>query len=296
MSVPHVTTIYRDVSVRPLLASLVEQFIDYGYKIDHCSKWTMRTRATHLRQFARFCEQEGIIYPSDLSILTIEKFLIECNKNHSESTVNTTKRIIKVFIKWLDLYKEIQTPVRYEQIKTRRMKSTIPRSVAHKDIMAVIRSIEKPVDQLSMRVMYEAGLRIEEVTKITQSDIGDGILLVHGKGNKERTVYISHELTDAMKELEPHACGFAFTYKGKQLTTSTLRLRIQRYSLETLGVPINPHQLRHSYAIRMLENGCDIVTIQTLMGHENIETTRQYLRALDSFVEGQYRKFGFSTD
>lgn len=278
------------------ITSLVEQFINHGYKVEHHSTSTMRTRASHLKQFASFAERHGATTPDAITMLLINNFLIFCSETHAASTCNTTKRILKVFVRWIEECKEIRVPVRYEQIRTKRLKSKVPRALPHEEIMLVIAGIDNPIDKLAIRTMYEAGLRIDEVTKITIDDIGHGAILIHGKGNKERTVYVSYELTTQLKKLflnYPMYDGYIFHYRDKPITTNTLRLRLQRYSENTLGTKIDPHQLRHSFAIRLLENGCDIVTIQNLMGHENVETTRGYLRALDSFIEKQARKYSF---
>ncbi len=64
---------------------------------------------------------------------------------------------------------------------------------------------------------------------------------------------------------------------------------------ELAGVDMHPHQLRHTFAITLLEAGCDIVTIKELMGHEDINTTMQYLRVTNKFVKDSYKKhFGAS--
>ena len=279
------------------ISGAVNQFIDHCVNVQHLSPNTIPTRVTHLRQFVNFCKEAHVEDISEISMVHVDAFFQYCYESHAVSTVMTTKRIIRSFLQWVEQYKEQKLAVQSDNIRVRRIKNKVIRALPHNDIMSVINAIESMDDRLAVRVMYEAGLRIDECVNLTMRDIYDGKLVIHGKGSKERTVYVSYELTTLLKQLATSRRvlkDFAvFRYKNKQIKTKTLRLRLQRYSAVTLGEKIDPHQLRHSYAIRLLENGCDLVTIQNQMGHENLETTRQYLRSFDSFTENQIRKYGF---
>lgn len=281
------------------LDAVVELFIQYCIDSPDISKNTIPTRATHLRQFTSFCAAIEVTKVTQITMLVLEAYMHHYLETHSEATTKTAKRIIKTFMHWVQYSQEIETPLKYEQIRTKRHKYSTPQSIDHQTIMRVIHSIDDETTKLAIRTMYEAGLRIEEVTMLNITDIADGMLFVHGKGSKERSVYVSVDLTDNLKLLASNysnrQTGALFTYNNKRIVLKSLRERFYRHCIKALGYKIKPHQLRHSYAMRLLENGADIVTIQNQMGHENIQTTQQYLRLHDKFIREQHAKFGFST-
>lgn len=74
----------------------------------------------------------------------------------------------------------------------------------------------------------------------------------------------------------------------------TIRERIKSVFLKC-DIKMNPHMLRHAFALNLLENGCSLRSIQKLLGHTNIETTMRYLQVTDKFLEKSYREhFGGS--
>ena len=68
----------------------------------------------------------------------------------------------------------------------------------------------------------------------------------------------------------------------------TVRARIKRVFLRVMGIDMHPHQLRHAFAINLLENGANIRSIQKLLGHAKIETTMRYLGISDKYLKQDY--------
>jgi len=133
-----------------------------------------------------------------------------------------------------------------------------------------------------------AGLREEELCFLAWSDLdlrdvrnasirvsGDGKQGFSPKDYEERVVPIQPELAAMLKAL-PRKASLAFPTKtgGRQ----THLLRMLKTIAKNAGVEnATLHKFRHTYATRLLESGCDIVTVQRLMGHSDLDTTRQYL-------------------
>src|SRR5690606_31400769 len=113
-----------------------------------------------------------------------------------------------------------------------------------------------------------------------------------------RTVYISEKLASKLRDFMnennhyPHDYLFQNLYKGygQKMTVGTARLRIQKEFLKH-GIKMFPHQLRHTFAVTLLRNGCDIVTIQKLLGHADIQTTQVYLNVENSFLRERHKMF-----
>ena len=125
-------------------------------------------------------------------------------------------------------------------------------------------------------LVYSAGLRAQEVADLNLADVDfeQELVLVRGKGEKERAVPLGEEaayrigryLEHARPSLARGAENRLFlSARGRPLDTSTLR-----------RVLPNPHQLRHAFATHLLEGGADLRTIQELLGHASLSTTQIY--------------------
>ena len=131
-------------------------------------------------------------------------------------------------------------------------------------------------------LVYSAGLRTQEAVdvKLADVDFEQELLLIEGKGGKERAVPLGEEaayhlrryLEDGRPKLASGACNRLFlSVRGRPLDTSTLRRLVP-----------NPHRLRHAFATDLLEGGGDLRTIQELLGHSSLSTTQIY-----SHVDGK---------
>lgn len=280
------------------LLELTEQFINYGYTVSEHSKYTMRTRSTHLRQFQHFCEAAGITDVHDVNIVVIDTYFKHYGQTHEKSTCNTGKRIIKVFITWLRDYKELNLLIKPESIKSVKVIDVTPKALELSIIEKVIYEANEQ-DSLMIATAFEAGLRINELVNIRMSDMSVADITVIGKGSVERTAHITYELATSLLLFAERQGRLDDDYLfqrskgwgGGKLTTGTARSRIQNAFMNISGVKMYPHQLRHTFAINLLQRGCDIVTIQRLLGHQDIQTTMVYLRVSNTYISGQYHDF-----
>jgi len=117
-------------------------------------------------------------------------------------------------------------------------------------------------------------------------------LRLEGKGRQERVVYLSATVTelleDYLKQRPPDSPKRIFlNYKGRPISITGVQLRLGHYCREA-GIWITCHQLRHTYASRMVAADVPITSVQKLMGHSSIRTTQLYVRVSDSKVEKDY--------
>jgi len=103
-----------------------------------------------------------------------------------------------------------------------------------------------------------------------------------GKGAKDRLVPLSARLLDELRASwrlqRPRPWLFPGGRPGRHLTAAGVQRLIRRAAQRAgLSKPVSPHTLRHSYATHLLEAGCDLLTIQRLLGHKNLQTTARYL-------------------
>lgn len=149
-------------------------------------------------------------------------------------------------------------------------------------------------NKLILAIAFDTGARNTEICDILARDIRDNVILIHGKGNKERNVPITPYVKKLMvkyerlKEFyfddrEPQYDNYLLSRTGRPLTKEALE-RIFNQANEKAKIRstirCSPHTARHYYAQANLRNGLDVYSLSRLLGHENINITKRYLQSL----------------
>ena len=144
-------------------------------------------------------------------------------------------------------------------------------------------------DRALLEVMYACGLRASEAVglELMDVDVQDGLLRARGKGSKERIVPVGQAALKALRiYLErgrpalvkgaPEAHLFV-NFRGGQLTRQGLYKIVRRHALTAgLADRMSPHTLRHTFATHLLAGGCDLRSVQEMLGHADVSTTQLY--------------------
>lgn len=280
------------------IPTLVEEFIEHCYGSLEHSATTMKTRATHLRQFARYCSGMDASIET-ISNTFINEYFVHYRKTHKASTTNTSRKIMKVFLTWARDYKEIRIIAVPTAIRLTKEPSKLPQSLSPELVREVISKTKNRQDAMMIAFFYETGMRLSEVAKLRIENIYGDVIKVHGKGSYERVVYITDTLSTMLwdhiteKKLYKHDYLFQHTHGtwSGGMASGTIRKRIQAAFMDHAAMHVVPKQLRDTYAVNLLKNGCDIVTIKTLLGHKDIQTTMTYLRLENSYTRDEYKKY-----
>lgn len=145
-------------------------------------------------------------------------------------------------------------------------------------------------DKAMLELMYAAGLRVSELVDLQMSSLNlvQGVVLIAGKGNKERLVpigeeaveYLQRYIREARNELLTPASNRELLFpnrRGNRMTRQNFWHRIRFYAQRTgLQVAISPHGLRHSFATHLVNHGANLRVVQMLLGHEDLSTTQIY--------------------
>jgi site-specific recombinase XerD len=140
-------------------------------------------------------------------------------------------------------------------------------------------------DKALFELMYSSGLRRSEVTalKIRDIDFFNGLVKVFGKGRKERLIPVTQTALQALKDYlatrkNPQAEEALFLNKnGKPLSGDGLAYIFKNTAIAShLARRVTPHSLRHSFATHLLGNGCDLRSLQEMLGHKSLSTTQVY--------------------
>jgi site-specific recombinase XerD len=139
-----------------------------------------------------------------------------------------------------------------------------------------------------LELIYSCGMRISEVChcQMSQLDLGQRIIRIRGKGNKERIVPIGRKAIQAIKRYLKIRTSFIsresdsslfLSKSGKPISENVMREILERYIIlvaKTKGY--SPHSIRHSFATHLLERGADLRAVQEMLGHSNLSTTEIY--------------------
>jgi integrase/recombinase XerC len=145
-------------------------------------------------------------------------------------------------------------------------------------------------DRAILELLYASGLRVSELVglDLRHVNFGDSMVLVRGKGNKERIVPFGSKAREAMQAYLPvregtlhenkaHTPALFLNARGGRLTARSVDRLLKKY-VRRLGpnVKVSPHSLRHAFASHLLAEGADLRAIQEMLGHKSLATTQKY--------------------
>jgi site-specific recombinase XerD len=152
-------------------------------------------------------------------------------------------------------------------------------------------------DDAVLEILYGSGVRVSELCELElhQVRLDEAVLVVWGKGAKERRVPVGQPAVDAIRtwlrtrpEVVPPEAGpvlFA-NERGRRLTPRDVRRIIDRRS----PTPTHPHALRHTFATHLLDGGADLRSVQELLGHSDVATTQRYTHVSRERLRSAYRE------
>ena len=156
-------------------------------------------------------------------------------------------------------------------------------------------------DRALVEMLYAGGLRVSEIVNVKLEDLKleMGHVLVRGKGDKERIVPMGRAAQDEIRAymgngrealLNGKVSAMLFVRRGGgRLTRQRVWQMVKAASAS--GRHASPHMLRHSCATHMVENGADLRTVQTILGHADISTSQIYTHVALDRLKTVYRKF-----
>jgi integrase/recombinase XerD len=188
---------------------------------------------------------------------------------------------------------DLDTPQRFSYLPKFLTEDEINRLFAAPDIAKE----EGIRDRAVLEVMYACGLRVSELVSLKQADVDllAGLVICHGKGNKERRVPLGKSAIHWLQQYAAVKAGygkatspFVFLYRGRPFTRQMAWSMIKRQA-EKAGIKdVSPHTLRHSFATHLLQHGADSRSVQALLGHSDISTTQIYTHITDLHLRSAY--------
>jgi integrase/recombinase XerD len=160
-------------------------------------------------------------------------------------------------------------------------------------------------DRAMLETLYATGIRVSELVNLKQSNlmIEDGLILVYGKGSKERLVPIGRPARQWIEEYQKQSrvhlvkSGMSqdalfLNVRGTKLTRDMIRKLVEKYTLAAgIKKKVHPHTFRHSFATHLLEGGADLRVVQEMLGHADISTTQIYTHIDREYLKEVHRTF-----
>ncbi|NLF31282.1 MAG: tyrosine recombinase [Planctomycetes bacterium] len=216
---------------------------------------------------------------------------------------------IRMFCRYLVLQQVCRRDAS-ESILTPRTWHRLPAVISPDQARRLLAAPQPRVDRFWMRdramlaILYASGLRASEVIALKVEDLNAhlGVLRVLGKGNKERIVpiaepavyaaaqYLAHERPGLLKR--GPAAELLLSRSGRPLSRRDVHTLVRRYARRA-GLPagIHPHTLRHGFATALLQNGADLRSVQTMLGHADIATTQIYTHIDPNRLRAIHKRF-----
>ena len=234
----------------------------------------------------------------------IINFIEAYKDDNKTSTIAHKLTVIKSLHNYLYETKKIKVNVA-ENIKRPKLKKVLPKALTHEEINKLLDINLDNIQNIRLKAMlemlYATGFRTSELLNLKMQDIDrvNYIIRCKGKGNKERIVPMS-EIT--LKYLEKYLeirhmffkankpSDFLFLSKrGNSIDRTTFFKEIKDLLIKKdINYNISPHSLRHSFATHLLEGGADLKSIQFMMGHSDISTTKIYAKIANSKLKDEY--------
>jgi len=271
---------------------------------------TIESYLFDVKKLVNFLKSSKIkIKPEELTETIAKEFIYDLSKKVKSPTQARIISGLRRFYDYLILEDIIATnPI--QNIETPKIGINLPVTLTIQEIDNIISSI-KLTSKTGVRniaiveLLYSCGLRVSELINLKISDLffKESLIKVTGKGNKERFVpissqaqlYINNYIKDirCFKKIKKNFEDTLFlNERGSSLSRVMIFIILKELSISSnIKKKIGPHTFRHSFATHLIENGADLITIQNMLGHENITTTERYLHVSKKHLIDSMMKF-----
>lgn len=289
------------------LEDALDDYINYCMFEKRLSFNTKESYYYNLKDYVLFLKQQQIETVGEIEVQNVTDYLkYLTNKKEETTTIAHKLTSIKNLHKYLFQQKIVKQDVA-EFIERPKLKKTIPNTLSMKEVELLLDiKTNTPFDyrnKAMLELIYGTGLRVSELVKLTttQIDFENCVIRVMGKGSKERIIPLGEYSMDALKayiekrELlrKGYSCEALFLNNhGKAITRQGFFKLLKKLLQEKgLNQNVSPHTLRHSFATHLLNRGADLRSIQEMLGHSDISTTKIYTHVSDEKIKEDYQKY-----
>jgi len=293
---------------KPDLLTLIKEWQNWLSKERRFSAHTLEAYSRDLSFFINFFEDSDVDFLKMLELRDFRRFISHrAALDITKTSLSREISAIKNFFNWLNKKHHIQNDA-ICLVSNPKTPKSLPKAIDANEAFELLNEAPNLAksdwqglrDKAVLILLYGAGLRISEALSINFGDIIEGqtSLVIKGKGNKERLVPI---LPAVFKAIEAYieACPYPFKRgeplffgaRGERLLPRIVQRQMQKLrTYMALDDSVTPHALRHSFATQLLDEGCDLRSIQELLGHASLSTTERYTNVSIEKLKKEYQK------
>ena len=285
----------------------IDRFIEYLKYQRNYSDFTCNNYNKDLNEYNSFILSNKINY-KNMDYNEAKEYVIYLNKkNAAKSTISRKLSSLRTFYKYLVLNNKVESNP-FLLVSSPKKEKRIPKFINYNNMEEIlnvpnIKTKEGQRERVILEVLYASGVRVSELVNIKLKDIdfSNKNILIFGKGSKERLVsfgdyaleYINLYLKEGRNLLLD---GVKSDYlivgkKSEKLTTRRVEQIIDDIIKRTsIKLSITPHMFRHTFATHLLDNGCDLLVVQELLGHASLSSTEIYTHVSNEHLREVYLK------
>ena len=282
---------------------LIARYVNYLRYERNASPHTIRNYESDLRQFRDYLaggNPEATVDAGAIDALRIRGYLAHLFEREKKKTSIARKlAAVRAFYKFLAKEGVLEANPA-STVSTPKLDKTLPRIMTEEEMNNFLNRVAEAVpsgepmmrrDRAILELLYASGLRVSELAGLDLRSVnfGDGMLLVRGKGRKERIVPFGSKARQALDDYLPvrgkilveakkrGETALFLNTQGARLTTRSVDRLLKKYvGMFGPNVKVSPHSMRHAFASHLLTEGADLRTIQEMLGHKSLATTQKY--------------------
>ncbi len=285
----------------------VIDFIEYLKYQKNYSDYTIKNYKLDLDEYFNFLDDNKLNY-KQIKYKDTTSYLKYLNeKKDSRNSISRKLSSIRSFYKYLVINNKINTNV-FLLVTSPKKEKLIPKYINYTNLEEIldipdIKTKEGQRERLILEILYASGVRVSELVniKIKDIDFSNKTILIFGKGSKERVVCYGDYAKDMLKlYIEDGRKKFLNDVKSEYLIVGNNKEKLTTRRIEqiindiikktSLKLNITPHMFRHTFATHLLDQGCDLLAVKELLGHESISSTEIYTHVSNEKLKEVYRK------
>lgn len=290
---------------------LTQEFINYLTHERNYSDLTIKAYTDDIAHFTSFLSETGDNDLLKIELLDARVYLSHLtDEQYTRTSISRKISSLRAFYQYLMNHEFIsENPFSYLHLKKSGLR--LPNFFYSEEIELLFEAASgnEPLDyrdKAILEILYGTGIRVSECQSIRLEDIDLdlGVMLVLGKGNRERYVpfgeyakyaledYMEYCRTPLMNQYQKEHEYLLISQYGDHISVSGIQYALNQLVKKTsLTSNIHPHKLRHSFATHLLDNGADMRTVQELLGHKSLSSTQIYTHVTKDHLLKDYQKF-----
>lgn len=287
----------------------VFKFINYLQATKNLSEKTLKAYKSDLKQFLGY--EKNIYNPDVCAFVSYLNLQLKLKDSSVRRKIITVKNFYAYLLDYGFIFVSPFAKIKFKFKQERRLPKTLSVAEVTKMLncfnvdtadLSPFAQKEYVRDAALLDLLISTGIRVGEAAALTLDDVftSERTLLIHGKGRKQRLIYISSAITwDRIKTLYKERKKFSGRHLfvnryGKQITVHGIEDIYKKYVKKAqINAKSTPHYLRHTFATNLLANGADLRSVQEILGHASVATTQIYTEVTTNRKKQVLKKFNF---